>query len=394
MNKLRLYVARAAVAAALLTFPVRSAEVVPLDEFVSTTEVIKTFDYTQSRDLLSKVSGMVAATRDNLTARMAALLSTDASSACQQFLCRELAIVGSESEVGALAPLLVEEKYSDMARYALEGTRGAKTCEALRAALGKTTGRTRIGIINSLGVLKDASSVAPLAELVQAADSDLLDAVTFALSNIGGVEAEKALKARAADEDAFVPLFNGRDLTGWDGSGWTVEDGVMVCHGGFLTWKQQQFTNFILRFEVKLSPGANNGLNFRSRNSHWNEIQILDETHPGYATIHDYQAPSSLYGVVAARRGFSKTVGQWNTQEVVADGTHIKVTLDGTVVVNADLSQLDLDKCLDGTAHPGFATPPAISAGWAVPTQRRSKAPFICGTFESRRFHDARASQQ
>ena len=104
------------------------------------------------------------------------------------------------------------------------------------------------------------------------------------------------MAARGADESGFVSLFNGSDLSGWTGSKWAVEDGVMVCHGGFLTYAKQPFTNFILRFAVKLSPGANNGLNFRSRNSHWNEIQILDETHSLYANIHDYQVPGSLYG--------------------------------------------------------------------------------------------------
>ncbi|MFN0129330.1 MAG: family 16 glycoside hydrolase [Verrucomicrobiales bacterium] len=171
------------------------------------------------------------------------------------------------------------------------------------------------------------------------------------------------LSSMLEDESGFVSLFNGRDLTGWDGSGWTVEDGIMVCHGGVLTYTKQPFSNFILRFEVKLSPGANNGLNFRSRNSHWNEIQILDETHPRYATIHDYQAPGSLYGVVAARRGVSKPVGEWNSQEVMADGTHIKVTLNGIVVADADLSQLNLDNCLDGSAHPGLRDPSG-DLGW------------------------------
>ena len=190
--------------------------------------------------------------------------------------------------------------------------------------------------------------------------SALLAFPAWSADLISGAE---GAKARAVDEAGFVSLFNGRDLTGWAGSGWAVEDGAMVCHGGFLTWKQQPFTNFILRFEVKLSPGANNGLNFRSRNSSWNEIQILDESHPGYATIHDYQAPGSLYGVVAARRGASKPVGQWNTQEVMADGTHIKVTLNGTVVVDVDLSRLDLNKCLDGNAHLSLRDPSG-DLGW------------------------------
>ncbi len=197
----------------------------------------------------------------------------------------------------------------------------------------------------------------------QAADNLPKGAAASPSSSVAGGEAGKTPAAQAAAETGFISLFNGRDLSGWAGSGWTVEDGAMVCHGGFLTWKKQPFTNFILRFEVKLSPGANNGLNFRSRNSHWNEIQIIDETHPGYAKLHDHQAHGSIYGVVPARRGFCKPVGEWNTQEVMADGNHIKVTLNGTVVVDADVSKLDLEKCLDGTAHP-WLRDPSGDLGW------------------------------
>lgn len=156
------------------------------------------------------------------------------------------------------------------------------------------------------------------------------------------------------DEAGFVSLFNGKDLTGWSGSGWTVEDGVMVCHGGNLAYTHRVFTNFVLRFEVKLSPGGNNGLNFRTEGSIWNEIQILDDAHPLFKDIHPYQAHGSIYGVVPAKRGFLKPAGEWNAEEVTADGSHIKVRLNGEVIVDADLSKLDLDKCIDGNAHPGL----------------------------------------
>lgn len=179
----------------------------------------------------------------------------------------------------------------------------------------------------------------------------------------------------SSNESGFISLFNGRDLTGWQGSGWTVEDGLLICHGGFLTCSNRQFTNFIIRFEVKLSSGANNGLNFRSKNSLWNEIQIIDETHPAYATIHDYQAHGSLYGVVAARRGFCKPLGEWNIHELIANGSHIQVTLNGTKIVDADIGNLDLDNCKDGTAHPGLRNASG-DLGWlGHPNAKEKKSP-------------------
>ncbi len=158
-------------------------------------------------------------------------------------------------------------------------------------------------------------------------------------------------------EEGFVSMFNGKDLTGWAGADFAVENGILVCHGhhgGGLSYTKSEFTNFVLRFEVKLSPGANNGLNFRTDGAVWNEIQILDDTHPMFTNLHPYQAHGSIYGVVPSKRGFLKPAGEWNYEEVMADGSHIKVRLNGEEILDVELSKLDLDKCLDGTAHPGL----------------------------------------
>jgi hypothetical protein len=139
-----------------------------------------------------------------------------------------------------------------------------------------------------------------------------------------------------------------------------VVDGVIICHGhhgGYLGSERTDFANFILRFEVKFSPGANNGLNFRTDGPIWNELQILDDTHPLFHDIKPWQSHGSLYGVAPAKRGHLKPTGEWNTEEVIADGTRIKVTLNGTVILDLDLAQFDLEHCADGTAHPGLRRP-------------------------------------
>jgi hypothetical protein len=160
-----------------------------------------------------------------------------------------------------------------------------------------------------------------------------------------------------SDETGFESLFNGRDLSGWQGAGSEVVDGVIICHGhhgSYLGSTRSDFSNFILRFEVKFSPGANNGLNFRTDGPTWNELQILDDTHPLFHDIKPWQSHGSLYGVAPAKRGYLKPTGEWNAEEVIADGTKIKVTLNGTAILDLDLAQFDLDKCADGTAHPGL----------------------------------------
>ena len=158
-----------------------------------------------------------------------------------------------------------------------------------------------------------------------------------------------AVGGTAQAEEGFVPLFNGKDLTGWVGSvkGYVVEDGVLVCRkrGGGHLFTEKEYGNFTLRFEFKLEPGANNGLGIRTPlrgNPAYvgMELQILDNTSPSYAKLQPYQFHGSIYGVVPAKRGHLKPVGEWNAQEVIARGPKIQVILNGTTIVDADLAPI------------------------------------------------------
>ncbi|MGB2821020.1 MAG: DUF1080 domain-containing protein [Phycisphaerae bacterium] len=151
------------------------------------------------------------------------------------------------------------------------------------------------------------------------------------------------------DKDGFISLFNGKDLTGWVGSvkGYDVEDGVMFCKpkGGGNLLTAHEFGDFILKFEVKLPAGANNGLAIRAPlkgNPAYAgmELQILDDTAPQYAKLRAVQYHGSIYDVVAAKRGHLKPVGEWNTQEVRAVGPKITVILNGVTIVDADLDEV------------------------------------------------------
>ena len=153
-----------------------------------------------------------------------------------------------------------------------------------------------------------------------------------------------ALTASAGEkpsEQGFVPLFNGKDLTGWAGSvkGYVVEDGKLVCKkkGGGQLYTRRDYANFVLRFDFKIEPGGNNGLAIRNPPGghaayQGMELQILDDDHKRYAKLQPYQYHGSIYGVVPAKRGHLKPAGQWNAQEVTADGTTIKVVLNGVTI--------------------------------------------------------------
>lgn len=161
--------------------------------------------------------------------------------------------------------------------------------------------------------------------------------------------------------EGFVSLFDGKTLNGWQGAvnGYVPENGLLVCQakGGGRLSTTKEYANFVLRFEFKLEPGGNNGVAIRSPldgrpSRDGMEIQILDDDHPKYAKLGPYQYHGSIYGMVPAKRGHLKPVGEWNSQEILCDGSRIRVTLNGTVIVDADLKTIT-DPTMDGYPHPG-----------------------------------------
>jgi hypothetical protein len=84
------------------------------------------------------------------------------------------------------------------------------------------------------------------------------------------------------------------------------------------------------------------------------ELQILDNTAEIHKDLKPYQYHGSIYGVAPAKRGYLKPVGEWNDQEVIADGRRITVKLNGVVIVDADIDEASSPKTMDGRDHPGL----------------------------------------
>lgn len=156
-------------------------------------------------------------------------------------------------------------------------------------------------------------------------------------------------------------LFNGKDFHGWTGAtdNYLIEDGKIVCpeHGGGNLFTVQQFNDFILRFEFKLSPGANNGLGIRTPLEGdaayvGMELQILDDSAEKYKDLKPYQFHGSIYGVIPSKKGFQRPVGEWNFQEVIAKGRQITVKLNEETIIDASLDEIE--KPMDGKDHPGL----------------------------------------
>jgi hypothetical protein len=166
--------------------------------------------------------------------------------------------------------------------------------------------------------------------------------------------------AQDQSEEGFVPLFDGKTLDGWQGAtdGYAAEDGKLVCLQGGNLYTKRECADFIFRFEFKLPPMGNNGVGIRtppSGNPAYGamEIQILDDNYKDkYPQLQPYQVHGSIYGVVPADPGHQKPIGQWNSEEIMAKGSHVRVTLNGVVIVDADLDKID--KPMDGREHPGL----------------------------------------
>lgn len=169
-------------------------------------------------------------------------------------------------------------------------------------------------------------------------------------------------------KEGFKVLFDGTNMHEWIGNtrDYVSNDGMisLVPHegsyGGNL-YTKDEYKDFVFRFEFKLTPGANNGLGIRTPTEGdaayvGMELQILDNDAPIYKNLEPYQYHGSVYGVIPAKRGALKPVGEWNYQEVIAKGNHIKVILNGEVIVDGDIAkESDNGKAtMDHKQHPGL----------------------------------------
>lgn len=175
---------------------------------------------------------------------------------------------------------------------------------------------------------------------------------------IGDVEANEILRGEEFGT-AFEPIFNGRDLNGWfgDKNGKLVANGELIWSDGGHIYTEREFADFVFRFEFVMTAGGNNGLAIRSKgegNPAYDamcELQILDDGHERYAGVKPRQAHGSAYGMAGAHRGYLRTAGEWNYQEVIVKGSTIQVELNGVRILDTDLSKIS--DYMDGREHPG-----------------------------------------
>ena len=164
--------------------------------------------------------------------------------------------------------------------------------------------------------------------------------LTGAVTATAKSQHSQQIEAFLQDHPNAVPLIVIKDCKG-DFSNWErftakVIEGNHVHVPKTNPRTKQQFNDFKLIFEFKMDPGANSGIFLRGLG----ELQMLENTAKKYAKLNPKQYHASAYGLVAAKRGHQKPVGEWNYQEVVVRKQTIVVHLNGTKILDTDLSKV------------------------------------------------------
>lgn len=171
----------------------------------------------------------------------------------------------------------------------------------------------------------------------------------------------------AQEEAGFTSLFDGQSLRGWQlmgkrGEGYGVKDGNIYCArgGGGNLYAEKEYADFVFRFEFKMEPGSNNGVGIRApleggASTLGMEIQILEEGAAlagKWGPLRETQFHGSVYDVIPAKKGALKKPGEWNSEEITAQGRTIKVVLNGVTILDANLNDVTNRASLE--KHPGL----------------------------------------
>ena len=142
-----------------------------------------------------------------------------------------------------------------------------------------------------------------------------------------------ALRRTTPTWAAPLPLFNGKDLTGWHAVGgtnqWSAVNGVLTnAKGGANLVTDAVYTDFKLHVEVRYPPRGNSGVYLRGRH----EVQVEDSV----VTKADAEATGGLgaiYGFLIPNQNAAKGAGKWEMLDVTLVGRRVTVVLNGTRII-------------------------------------------------------------
>ena len=131
-----------------------------------------------------------------------------------------------------------------------------------------------------------------------------------------------------------IPLFNGKDLTGWHASGktnqWVVENGVLKSpRSGSNIISDQKFEDFKLHIEFRFPEHSNSGVYLRGRY----EVQVEDN----YGREPDSHLLGGIYGFLTPNEMAAKKAGEWQSYDITLVGRTVTVVVNGRKVINEQI---------------------------------------------------------
>jgi hypothetical protein len=178
----------------------------------------------------------------------------------------------------------------------------------------------------------------------------------------------------AAQQDGWTNLFDGKTLSGWRGykqadagkTRWKVQDGMLTVDPGdgsdtrgardLIT--TGTYDNFELAFEWKITPGGNSGVKYfvlEDRDSAiGHEYQIIDDEKHADAKIGSHRQTAAFYDVLPAANRPIKAAGEFNQSRVVVNGRNVEHYLNGTRVLQYQLSSPSLQAAIDKSKFKGI----------------------------------------
>lgn len=183
----------------------------------------------------------------------------------------------------------------------------------------------------------------------------------------------------AEKNEGWKLLFDGKSKAGWHGymkgndSLWKVADGALFLdiepglkHKGVDVVSDDEYENFHLKIDWKISEGGNSGIMFGVKESQefentyftGPEMQVLDnQKHPD-AKINKHRA-GDLYDLITSSPETVKPAGEWNTAEIIIKDSTLELKLNGPTVVTTKLWDDNWKKLVMGSkfvAWPAFGT--------------------------------------
>ena len=188
-------------------------------------------------------------------------------------------------------------------------------------------------------------------EVPSSTPSDHLEGMIFDIDGKAGTETPTRMRKVDSHADTgWAPLFPNDSLSGWTGdtASYRAINGVFVCTGTGDLVSPKQYSNFHLKFDLRLGAETNNGLGIwrtgttgaTADATQGFEVQILDDTAPKFKSVDYWQRHGGIYYFREPAALPMGPVGSWNTHEIRVQGTQVEVIINGRHVQNADLSTL------------------------------------------------------